>query len=287
MHIAPERQSLLRGSLDLSYLQWSQTGEPLLLLHGLADNAWVWGAVAEQLADRYAIVAPDMRGHGDSSKPEDDYTFQSLINDLEALMAHLNWQSAHIVGHSWTGKLVAIWAGQQPQRFRSMVLVDPIFIWQMPGWLRLSFPVLYRLLPFLKTMGPFVSYDAAVTQARTLKEYRAWTPLQQEVFEAGMEQKADGRWGSKFTIAARDRIFEDVLRVPGFTHPVEVPTLFVQPEKGVNRAEWQLAPYRQYLPHLHLRKVPGNHWPFLEQWETFTQVLESFWADVEKPSELG
>ena len=272
----PIRQTLSKSDIQLSYLEWHQGQEPLLLLHGLADNALVWSSLGDYLAADYHIVAPDMRGHGESSKPEDDYSFASAIADLEALMDRLGWSSAHIVSHSWTGKLAAIWARQNPERLRSMILVDPIFIWKMPSVFKVTFPLLYRVLPFLKSMGPFASYEAAKQQAQQLSQYQGWTDLHQKVFEAGIEQKPDGSWGSKFTITARDRIFEDVMRVPGLTQPVYLPTLFVQPEKGVNRQDWQLKPYKTYLKNLSISQVPGNHWPFLTQPEAFNQTVEAF-----------
>jgi haloacetate dehalogenase len=157
-----------------------------------------------------------------------------------------------------------------------MVLVDPIFIWKMPSLLRLTFPLLYRYLPFLKTMGPFTSYSEAEAQARQLYQYQGWNSLQQQVFQAGIEQKPDGSWGSKFTVAARDGIFADVLSVPGFIHPIDTPTLFVQPEKGLNRQEWQIQPYKKHLKNFRLCQVPGNHWPFLTQPEAFNRTIAAF-----------
>jgi haloacetate dehalogenase len=275
----PVRQTISTPDIQLSYLEWNQGQEPLLLLHGLADHGLVWSSLADHLAADYHIVAPDMRGHGESSKPETDYTFESAIADLEALMDHLGWSSAHIVSHSWTGKLAAIWARVNPQRLRSMVLVDPIFIWKMPSILRLTFPLLYRYLSFLKGMGPFTSYDVAEAQAKQLNQYQGWSTLQQDVFQAGLEQKPDGSWGSKFTINARDGIFEDVMLVPGFTIPIDTPTLFIQPEKGLNRLDWQIKPYKTYLKNLRLCQLPGNHWPFLTAPETFNQTVAAFLAE--------
>lgn len=272
----PVRQTLSKLDVKLSYLEWNQGTEPLLLLHGLADNALVWSSLGDYLASDYHIVAPDMRGHGESSKPLQDYSFDSLIADLEALMDHLGWSNAHVVGHSWTGKLAAIWARQHPERLRSMILVDPIFIWKMPSWLKVTFPTLYRVLPFLKGMGPFASYEQALEQAHLLNQYQGWSLLQQQVFQAGIEQKPDGRWGSKFTIEARDGIFDEVMRVAGLVIPINIPTLFVQPEKGVNRLSWQLKPYKTYLKNLHICQVPGNHWPFLTQPKAFNQTVEAF-----------
>jgi pimeloyl-ACP methyl ester carboxylesterase len=146
----PVRQTLLTSDIQLSYLEWNQGQKPLLLLHGMADHALVWSSLGDYLAADYHIVAPDMRGHGESSKPEQDYTFASAICDLEALMDKLGWSAAHIVSHSWTGKLAAIWARENPGRLKSITLVDPIFIWKMPSFLKITFPLLYRVLPFLK-----------------------------------------------------------------------------------------------------------------------------------------
>lgn len=274
--INAHRQTLNLPQLCLSYLEWNSKGEPLLLLHGLADCGMVWVSPAEFLSDRYHIIAPDLRGHGESSKPDSGYRCEDIIADLTALMDSLGWKSAHIVAHSWSAKVAAIWARQQPQRFRSLVLVDPFFIGTMPNWMKLTFPLLYRVLPFLKMMGPFVSYEQAEQQARQLKQYRGWSELQQAVFQAGMEQKPDGSWGSKFVVQARDEIFEDVMRVAGLTKPLDIPTLFLQPEAGVNRTAWQLQPYRTYLRNLQIQKIPGHHWCFLVEPTTFNSYVAGF-----------
>ncbi len=272
----PVRHTLSLPDIQLSYLEWNQGQEPLLLLHGLADHALVWSSLGDYLAKDYHIVAPDMRGHGESSQPDRNYTFANAIADLEALMDHLGWSSAHVVGHSWTGKLALIWARQSHERLRSIILVDPIFVWTMPNWMKVTFPFLYRVLPFLKGMGPFASYEQALHQARQLNLYEGWSPLQQQVFQAGIEQKPDGSWGSKFVIPARDQIFEDVMRVAGFTVPIDIPTLLIQSETGVNRSNWQLKPYKTYLKNLKICKVPGNHWPFLVEPDAFNKTVETF-----------
>lgn len=274
----PIRKKLSKSDVDISYLEWNKGQEPLLLLHGMADNAWVWASLGNYLAVDYHIIAPDMRGHGESSKPEKDYTFKSVIADMEALMDEMRWSAAHVVSHSWTGKLAAIWARQNPNRLKSITLVDPIFIWKMPSFLKLTFPLLYKVLPFLKTMGPFTSYEEAEQQIKQLSQFAGWSAVQQQVFQGGIEQKPDGTWGSKFTIAARDGIFDAVLEVPGFINPVYTPALFIQPKKGVNRQDWQIQPYKTNLKNLTFKKLPGNHWPFLTKPEEFNQTVAEFLA---------
>ena len=274
----PTRQSLIQPELELSYLEWHQGKEPLILLHGLADSAWVWASLGDYLADSYQIIAPDLRGHGESSKPEISYSSNEIVADLEALMNSLGWENAHVLGHSWGAKIAAIWASNRPERFRSLILVDPFFIGKLPAWLKITFPLLYRVLPFLQGMGPFTNYEAAENLAKNLKQYRGWSPLQQKAFQESIEQKSDGTWRSKFTIYARDRIFEDVMKVDGLTRELTIPTLFIKPETGLNRTAWQLKPYRTYLLNLEIKEVPGNHWTFLVEPEIFNRTVASFLA---------
>ncbi|MDJ0713787.1 MAG: alpha/beta hydrolase [Prochloraceae cyanobacterium] len=272
----PVRQTLKLANLEISYLEWNRGKQPLMLLHGLADCALVWSSLADSLALNYHVIAPDLRGHGESSKPETGYTFEQAIADLEALMDSLGWVDTHVVAHSWSAKLLAIWATKHPQRFRSLILVDPFFISTIPSFFEITFPILYRVLPFLQAMGPFSTYEEAEKLARSLKQYRGWSQLQQQAFQAGMEQKPDGSWGSKFTVAARDEIFAEVMKVEGLTQPIEIPTLFIKPKQGLNRTQWQLKPYKTYLKNLSISEVPGNHWPFLVEPDAFNHTVKSF-----------
>jgi pimeloyl-ACP methyl ester carboxylesterase len=266
----------LPNKIKLSYLEWNQGKEPLILLHGLADHGLVWSNLGDFLSENYHIIAPDLRGHGESSKPKTGYTFAEIIEDLEGLLKHLNLSKINVIGHSWGGKLAAIWATQNPDLFKTLVLVDPFFIDKMPSWFELTFPILYQLLPFLKMLGPFPDYQTAEKLAKSLKQYQGWSELQQKVFQTGMEQKPDGKWGSKFVIQARNETFIDVMKVAGLTKNLDIPTLFIKPQKGLNRSEFQLKPYKKYLTNLQIQEVPGNHWPFLVEPDSFNQAIAFF-----------
>lgn len=289
-----QRHSCHRGEIAISYLEWRSSDlltladptennsdpKPLLLLHGLADSATVWSSLGDYLSPKYHIVAPDLRGHGESGKPDNEpsnaYCSAEIIADLETLMSHLDWEKAHILGHSWGGKLAAIWATQNPNRFSSLILVDPFYVDRFPSWIKIIFPFLYRVLPFLQGMGPFKNEKAAEKIAQNLKQYRQWTQLQQQAFRASIEPKQDGMWGSKFTISARNQIFTDVMQQAGLTKSLAMPSLFIQPSKGLNRTQWQLKPYRRYLSNLEVKQVPGNHWAFLVNPKPFNLEIARF-----------
>ncbi|TRU93302.1 MAG: alpha/beta hydrolase [Microcystis novacekii Mn_MB_F_20050700_S1] len=272
----PQRQTFTNNSMEISYLQWSDRGMPLLLLHGLADHALVWSSLGDYLSSNYQVIAPDLRGHGESSKPATGYHFQDYIGDLRALINHLGWTQAHILGHSWSAKITAIWATQQPEVFKSLILVDPFFIDKIPNWIRITFPILYQVLPFLKITRSFDSYQSIEAIARQLKQYKGWSNLQQEVFKNAIEQKADGSWSSKFTLSARQEIFEDVMGFAGLTKTLDIPSLLILPQQGLNRTAWQIQSYKKYLTSLEIKKIPGNHWAFLGEPETFNQTVAEF-----------
>lgn len=272
----PQRRTFTNNSMAISYLQWSDRGMPLLLLHGMADHALVWSSLGDYLSSNYQVIAPDLRGHGESGKPATGYHFQDYIGDLRALINHLGWRQAHILGHSWSAKIAAIWATQQPELFKSLILVDPFFIDKMPSWIRITFPILYQVLPFLKITRSFDSYQSIEAIARQLKQYKGWSNLQQEVFKNAIEQKADGSWSSKFTLSAREEIFEDVMGFAGLTKTLDIPSLLILPQQGLNRTAWQIQSYKKYLTSLEIKKIPGNHWAFLGEPETFNQAVGEF-----------
>ena len=279
----PARKTLsCPNGIEISYVEWSADeqieGErsPLLLLHGMADHALVWLSLGDSLHQNYHVVAPDLRGHGESSKPNTGYEFADVIGDLEALMVQLGWASAHVLAHSWSAKMAAVWARRSPERFRSLILVDPALIGTFPRWTKILFPIYYKLLPFLKMLGPFENKVAAIAQAKQLKQYKNWSSLQQIAFENAVEEKANGQWGSKFAIAAREPMFMDVMTIPGFTEPIDIPALLIYMTEGINTSERQLKPYKQYLTHLELCQLESNHWAFLVDPEPFEKAVKAF-----------
>ncbi len=123
--------------------------------------------------------------------------------------------------------MACLWATKFPHRCQSLVLVDPSFINSMPSVLKLSLPILYRILPFLQLMQSFPNYEEAEKVAKRLKQFRGWTPWQEEIFRYGIEEKADGSWSSKFIKAARNEIFQDMMKKKALSQKLELPSLLV------------------------------------------------------------
>ena len=70
------------NGLSFHYLDWGGSGQPLLLLHGLASTCHIWDMVAPILAQDHSVVALDQRGHGETDKPNSGFEFASVTQDL-------------------------------------------------------------------------------------------------------------------------------------------------------------------------------------------------------------
>jgi NAD(P)-dependent dehydrogenase (short-subunit alcohol dehydrogenase family)/pimeloyl-ACP methyl ester carboxylesterase len=85
------------------YGEIDQRRPTILAVHGYPDNHHVWDGVAAELADRYNVVAYDVRGAGESSAPADrsGYRFPQLVSDIGAVIVSLGVDEVHLLGHDW------------------------------------------------------------------------------------------------------------------------------------------------------------------------------------------
>jgi pimeloyl-ACP methyl ester carboxylesterase len=99
-------------------------GSPVVLLHGYAETSHMWLPIMPQLAQRRTVIVPDLRGAGDSSKPESGYDKKNMALDIHELTSSLGFKSVSIVGHD-IGLMVAYaYAAQFPQATERLVLMD-------------------------------------------------------------------------------------------------------------------------------------------------------------------
>lgn len=105
--------------------RWAGPGVPFLLVHGLASNARMWDGVAGVLADRgHAVAAVDLRGHGQSDKPDSGYSFERVVADLGAVIDSLGFDRPVAVGQSWGANVVLELGARHPELVRGVAGVD-------------------------------------------------------------------------------------------------------------------------------------------------------------------
>ena len=100
-----------------------EDGEPLVVLHGYSDSSFSFSRVLPLLADRYRIIAPDMRGHGCSDRPAGSYGMDVLADDAVRVMDAIGVERATVLGHSMGGFVAQQVAARHPDRVDRVVLV--------------------------------------------------------------------------------------------------------------------------------------------------------------------
>ena len=99
-------------------------GDPVVLLHGFAETSHMWLPLIAKLADKHTVIAPDLRGFGQSSTPADGYTKAAMAQDIHALVKSLNYDRIRLVGHD-IGLMVAYaYAAQYPAEVDRLVLME-------------------------------------------------------------------------------------------------------------------------------------------------------------------
>jgi pimeloyl-ACP methyl ester carboxylesterase len=100
------------------------SGPPVVLIHGMVNSSRHWRDVAERLADRYTVIAPDLIGHGDSATPRGDYSLGAHAAAIRDLLTAIGIQQATIVGHSLGGGVAMQFFWQFPERVERLVLIS-------------------------------------------------------------------------------------------------------------------------------------------------------------------
>ena len=116
------------GGVELHYVRLG-TGRPVVLLHGWPGFWYDWRAVLPRLAAGVDAVAPDLRGFGDSDRPDlppaEDYTPEVLAADVLALLDHLEAERAVVAAHDLGASVAQVLARTAPERVAALVLLNP------------------------------------------------------------------------------------------------------------------------------------------------------------------
>lgn len=178
----------LPSGITLHIRHWMGKGIPFVLLHGLASNCRTWELVARTLADAgHRVVTVDQRGHGLSDKPAlvYGYDFETMTEDLAALLDVLALYAPILVGQSWGGNVVLAFGARFPGRTRGLGFIDG-------GFLTLSARGSWEESAEALKPPPLagISYDAI--RARIAKMHPDWTETAVAGTLANFEHLPDG-----------------------------------------------------------------------------------------------
>ncbi|BBO04398.1 hypothetical protein SG09_37480 [Bradyrhizobium ottawaense] len=121
---APQSRFYESHGLRLHYADWGNEGAPpLILVHGGRDHCRSWDVIARSLQPHFHVVAPDLRGHGDSDWTRGgSYALTEYVYDLAQLIRTIAASQVTLVGHSMGGMVSLIFSGSFPEQVSKLVV---------------------------------------------------------------------------------------------------------------------------------------------------------------------
>ena len=126
----PESCFYTSHGLRLHYADWGNAeAPPLLLVHGGRDHCRSWDVIARALQSHFHVVAPDMRGHGDSDWTKGgSYALTEYVYDLSRLVRTIGAGKVTLIGHSMGGMVSLVYAGTFPEQVERLVVLDGVTV---------------------------------------------------------------------------------------------------------------------------------------------------------------
>jgi len=252
--------------LPLHVREYGDTGQPVVLLHGLFGSSANWGSIARELGERYRVIVPDLRNHGQSPHT-DEMDYPAMAGDLWALCDRLHVERPLLIGHSMGGKVVMQAALTQPGRPAGIAAVDIA-------------PVAYAH-DFSRILDGIEAIDLATLPDRKQadRDLKAYVP------EPGVRAfllqnlvRTDGGWGWRVNLP----VLRSAMRtITGFDVPpdghFEGPAYFIHGALSHYVQPGYEPVIRALFPRAALCKVQdAGHWVYAEQRDGFMRCLRRF-----------
>src|ERR687893_2221260 len=117
------RMATVNNGTQLHYVMGGQ-GDPVVLLHGWPETWYAWHKVMPALAENYTVIAPDLRGLGDSSKPTTGYDGKTVAEDIHQLVTQLGFNTIYLVGHDIGTWVAYPYAAEHPTEVERLVVME-------------------------------------------------------------------------------------------------------------------------------------------------------------------
>jgi 3-oxoadipate enol-lactonase len=240
------------------YYEYHGTGEPIVFAHGWLDDASIWQAQADYFANTHTVILYDLRGHGRSDNPVDDYAVQTLSHDLYALTRKLAYDKIVLVGFSLGGMAAILFTLDHPTLVSKLVLVG--------ATAKMTLPRSIQFFGMLRFLLPYTAF------IRRMCRFKFFQPSNQMVEDAVLRalntdrHAAEACWNELSNhYDVRDRVAE-----------ISVPTLIIVGEHDdLNRdaSHYLHSEIRDSAMHV----ISGvGHAVMIENPENFNHILEEF-----------
>jgi pimeloyl-ACP methyl ester carboxylesterase len=288
----PTSHSFFSQRLRLHYVDWGNADKPpLLLLHGGRDHCRNWDWTAEALRDQWHIIAPDLRGHGDSQwSPDGSYTMAGYLYDLAQLIHQQRLTPVTIIAHSLGGNIALRYSGIYPESVARLVAIEGL------GPIRMLAELAGKTID--KRMDEWIHEQRALA-GRLPRRYGsiedAFRRMQEEnphlsaeqarhLTAQGVNQNEDGTYSWKFDNYVRAWPPYDMSRrdIASLWSRITCPTLLLygkESKSGNPADDGRAEPFR----HARVVGIDGaGHWLHHDRLDEFLRIVREFLGDPGK-----
>jgi haloacetate dehalogenase len=266
-------------------------GPPLLLIHGYPQSHLIWHRVAPILAERYTVIATDLRGYGASSKPRgladhSNYSKRAMARDQVEVMRQLGFESFYLCGHDRGGRVSHRLAIDYPERVKKLVMLDISPTLAMYEQTTMEFARAYWWWFFLIQPTPFPESMVAAAPETYLKKKIGWghaglSAFTDETYAAYLSYVSDPATMHAMCEdyrAAASIDLEHDRRDRDAGKKIDCPTLVLWGEHGVvNRCFKPLEDWKRVAKNVEGHTVPCGHYIPEEIPEVLLQELMDFY----------
>jgi len=285
----PTSQFYFSQGLRLHYVDWgNEAAPPLLLIHGGRDHCRNWDWVAERLRGRYHVIAPDLRGHGDSDHATGGYSEINYVYDIAQLVLQKRMAPVTIIAHSLGGSIALLYSGLFPETVKTIVAIEGLG--PSPNMLAKmrATPIADRLRKWIeekreyagRSPRRYATLEDAI--ARMQEENKHLTPEQaRHLTIHGAIQNEDGTYSWKFDPAVRmgggpTGLPPEAQRE--IWERITVPTLLIRGTES-----WASDPVKDgrigHFKNARLVNIEGaGHWSHHDRFDEWMQAVETFLA---------
>jgi pimeloyl-ACP methyl ester carboxylesterase len=288
--IGPSSSFYISQRLRLHYVDWgNESAPPLLLIHGGRDHARNWDWVARDLRRDYHVIAPDLRGHGDSAWAIGGmYSQSEFVLDVTQLVEALQLSPLTIIGHSLGGSIALQFTGAYPERVSKLVAIEglgppPEILARhtdVPTWQRLHNWVESMQKLAGRTPRRYPSIEAA---AHRMQEENSFLSAEQarHLTIHGVARNEDRTFSWKFDnyVRAFGPYRFDLEEIKSIWARIDCPTLLIRGSES-----WASDPMKdgRIEPFKHARSVNidgAGHWVHHDRLDEFLRVVRKFLAE--------
>jgi pimeloyl-ACP methyl ester carboxylesterase len=251
--------------LKLFYRKFGD-GKPLLILHGLFGASDNWVTIGKRLAEKYEVIIPDLRNHGQSPH-SDEWQYDAMAEDVFDLTAHLGLKKISLIGHSMGGKVGMTLASKYPELLEKLVVVDIA-----PR----KYPVQHRNI-----LDGLLSIDLQSVSSRKeaedqLSKYVPEPGVRQFLLK-NLDRSSDRGFKWKLNLKVINDHIEGIGTATIPDQEVKIPAMFV---RGINShyvSDEDILEIRNYFSASVIESI-GNagHWVHAEQPEAFIRTVMDF-----------